>query len=132
MFPKAERVFARCLRASLCNPKDPLLVRLREHFGLRELFEGRGSRCLDQQSLDSFRDELDEYSGPQFDTLYKQWKDEGRPGVQADAATDQVRRVFRSWRVADEYQLFGDLTSRDRGVRHHEPRTGGTRPLVLC
>jgi hypothetical protein len=132
MFPKAERAFARCFRASLCNPKDPLLARLREHFRIRELFERRGSRCLDQQSLDSFRDELDEYSGPQFDTLYKQWKDEGRPGVGADAATDQVRRVFRTWRVADEYQLFGDLTSRDRGVRHHEPRTAGTRPLVLC
>jgi hypothetical protein len=110
VFPKAERVFARCFRAPLCNPEDPLLARLREHFRIRELFERQGSRCLDQQRLDCFRDELEEYRGPQFEALYQQWKGEGCPGVHAGVATDQVRRVFRTWRVADEYQLFGDLT----------------------
>ena len=110
MFPKAERVFAQCVRASLYHPEDPLLARLREHFRIRELFERQGSRCLDQQRLDFFRDELEEFRGPKFEALYQQWKNEGSLGIRADAATDQVGRVFRTWRVADEYQLFGDLT----------------------
>jgi len=109
MFPKAERVFARCFRAPLCNPEDPLLARLREHFRIRELFERQGSRGLDQQRLDCFRDELEEYHGPQFEALYQRWKGEGNSGLRAGAAND-VRPVFRTWRVADEYQLFGDLT----------------------
>jgi hypothetical protein len=109
MFPKAERVFARCLRASLCSP-DPLSARLQEHFRIRELFERHGSRCLDQQRLDCFRDELEEYRGPKFEALYQQWKSEGSPGVCAGTATDQLGRGFRTWRVADQYQLFGDLT----------------------
>jgi hypothetical protein len=83
---------------------------LREHFRIRELFEQQGSRCLDQQRLDCFRDELEEYRGSKFEALYQQWKSGGSLGIRADAATDQVRRVFRTWRVADEYQLFGDLT----------------------
>ena len=110
MFPKAERVFARCFQAPLCNPEDPLLARLREHFRIRELFERQGSRCLDQQRLDCFRDELEEYRGPQFEALYRQWKSQGSLGVHAEAANHQVRRVFRTWRAANEYQLFGDLT----------------------
>ena len=111
IFPKAERVFAQYIRASLHHPEDPLLARLREHFRIRELFDQKETRCLDQQRLDCFRDELEEYRGPKFEALYQQWKNVGSLGIRADdAATDQVRRVFRTWRVADEYQLFGDLT----------------------
>jgi hypothetical protein len=110
IFPKGERAFAQCVRASLNHPEDPLLARLREHFRIRELFERQGSRCLGQQRLDFFRDELEEFRGPKFEALYQQWKNEGSLGIRADAATDQVGRVFRTWRVADEYQLFGELT----------------------
>jgi len=110
IFAKAERVFAQCVRPLLYHPQDPLLARLREHFRIRQLFERQGSRCLDQQRLDCFRDELEEYRGPKFEALYQQWKNEGDLGMRTHTATDQVCRVFRTWRVADEYQLFGDLT----------------------
>lgn len=109
IFPKAERVFAQCVRPSPYS-EDPLLARLREHFRIRELFERQGSRCLDQQHLDRFRDELEEYRGPKFDSLYQHWKSEGDLGMPTHTTTDQIGRVFRTWRVADEYQLFGDLT----------------------
>jgi len=92
MFPKAERVFARCFRAPLCNPEDPLLAGLREHFRIRELFERQGSRGLDQQRLDCFRDQLEEYHGPQFEALYQRWKGEGNSGLPAGAATNHVRQ----------------------------------------
>src|SRR5215510_8095704 len=110
IFPKAERAFAQYIRTSLHHPEDPLLARLREHFRIRELFDQKETRCLDQQRLDCFRDELEEYRGPKFDALYQQWKNEGSLGIHSAPATDQVRRVFRTWRVAHEYQLFGDLT----------------------
>jgi hypothetical protein len=111
IFPKAERAFAQYVRTSLHHPEDPLLARLREHFRIRELFDQKETRCLDQQRLDCFRDELEEYRGPKFEALYRQWKNEGSLGIRADDdAIDQVRRVFRTWRVANEYQLFGDLT----------------------
>jgi hypothetical protein len=128
IFPKAERVFAQYVRASPHRPEDPLLARLREHFRVRELFERQGSRCLDQQRLDCFRDELEEYRGPKFEALYQQWKREASLGICANAATHQVRRVFRTWRVADEYQLFGDLNACDHGLRHDKWRTVGMQP----
>jgi hypothetical protein len=36
--------------------------------------------------------------------------------------------VFRTWRVADEYQLFGDLNACDHGLRHDKWRTIGMQP----
>ena len=110
MLPKAERIFARCFRAPSCICEDPLPPRLREHFQIREQFERHGSRCLDQERLDCFRDELEEYRGPEFEALYQQWKGEGSSGVRSAPSPEQIRPVFRAWRVADEYQLFGDLT----------------------
>jgi hypothetical protein len=128
IFLKAERVFAQCVPASLHHPQDPMLARLREHFRIRELFERQGSRSLDQQRLDCFRDELEEYRGPKFEALYQQWKNEESLGVGANAATHQGRRVFRSWRVADEYQIFGGLNACDHGQRRDKWRTVGVRP----
>lgn len=128
IFPKAERAFAQYVRTSLHHPEDPLLARLREHFRIRELFECQGSRCLDQRRLDCFRDELEEYRGPKFEALYQQWKNEESLGVGANAATHQGRRVFRTWRVADEYQLFGALNACDCGRRRDKWRTVGARP----
>lgn len=110
MFPKAERMFARCFRTSSCHPQDPLLARLEEHFRIRDQFERQGSRCLDQQHLDRFRDELDQYHGPQFESLYQRWKQEPNSDPGADPARAETRRVFRTWLVPDAYQLFGDLT----------------------
>jgi len=109
IFPKAERIFAQCVRLSR-YAEDPLNACLREHFRIRELFERQGSRCLDQQHLDRFRDELEEYRGPKFDSLYQQWKSAGSLGMPTSTTTDHVGRVFRTWRVVDEYQLFGELT----------------------
>jgi hypothetical protein len=128
MFPQAERIFALRLRAPVSNPKDPLLPSLREHFRIRELFERQGTRCLDQRRLDCFRDELEEYRGPQYEALYQQWKAEESGGVRPGAATDQVRRVLRTWRVADTYQLFGDLTRATAGRGQDERRTAEPGP----
>jgi hypothetical protein len=110
MFPRAERIFSQRFRTPLGNPEDPLLARLREHFRIRELFERQGMRCLDQQRLDCFREELEEYQGPQFEALYDRWKEEVNRGLCAGADTNHVRKVFRTWRVADQYHLFGDLS----------------------
>jgi hypothetical protein len=109
MFPKAEHIFERCFQAPVGTPADPLVARLREHFRIRSLFESPGSRCLDQRHLDSFRDELEQYRGPRYEALYQQWKGNGNSEPRTHAAPQPVRHAFRTWRVAGEYQLFGDL-----------------------
>jgi hypothetical protein len=128
IFPKAERVFAQCVRPSLSQPADPLLARMREHFRVRELFESQGSRCLDQQHLDRFRDELEEYREPKFEALYQQWKNERDLGMRTHTTTDQVGRVFRTWRVADDYQLFGGPDACDYLLRHEKRGAVGLQP----
>lgn len=112
MFVKAERMFARRFHVPAAHLDEVrILPGLEEHFRIREQFELPGNRCLDQLGLDRFRDELQQYRGPQFEALYQQWKAKRNAGSSVDPGTTGSRPGFRFWRAADEYRLFGDLTS---------------------
>lgn len=80
---KAERIFRRlCGTLAAKSARVPSdLERLLGHFRARVLLERRETACFDKQQLDRLRDELREFQGPEYEELYKIWREHGDGAV---------------------------------------------------
>jgi hypothetical protein len=138
LFPKGERIFRR-----LCGKgvgavrvaKDPDIERLREHFRARDLFDRRETSSFGESSLDRLREELNEFGGPQYEALYRRWRERG-DCVLGDSphSPGNPSGGFATYRLDDDYELFGATPEEtgmkemrniaDRGGKHHDPGNG--------
>jgi len=113
MFPKAERIFRRLSGngvEAVGVAKDPDIERLREHFRARDLFDRRETSSFDKSRLDRLREELNEIGGPQYEALYRQWREQG-DYVLGDNPHSPGKGSggFATYRLDHDYQLFGEL-----------------------
>ena len=113
MFPKAERIFGRVCGngAQAVSVRDRDIVRLREHFRARDLFDRRETSSFDQAGLDRLREELTEFGGPEYEALYCQWRDRGDCILDRDAdSPEKCSGVFAAYLADHDYELFGELS----------------------
>ena len=113
MFAKAERIFKRSWGngvEAVSVAKHPDIERLREHFWARDLFERRETSSFDKSRLDRLREELNEFGGPQYEALYRRWREQGdcvlagSPHSPGEGSGD-----FATYRLDHDYELFGEL-----------------------
>jgi hypothetical protein len=113
MFPRAEGMFGRMLGTedSIARIEHSTRVRLLKHFRVRDLLERRETRSLSLPALDQLREELKEFSGPEYASLYGRWKAEGDQVVIAAGQNDVPGKVysFSVFELWHNYKLFGDL-----------------------
>jgi hypothetical protein len=114
MFPKAERIFGRVCgngAQTIPVPRDRDIVRLREHFRARDLFERRETSSFGKAGLDRLREELTEFGGPEYEALYGQWRERGDCFFGGGAESPEKRSGgFATYRVDHEYELLGELS----------------------
>jgi hypothetical protein len=113
MFAKAERIFKRSCGngvEAVSVAKHPDIERLREHFWARDLFERRETSSFGKSRLDRLRDELNEFGGPQYEALYRRWREQG-DCVLADSPHSPGKGSggFATYRLDHDYELFGEL-----------------------
>jgi len=86
------------------------IERLREHFWARDLFERRETSSFGKSRLDRLREELNEFGGPQYEALYRRWREQG-DCVLADSRHSPGKGSggFATYRLDHDYELFGEL-----------------------
>ena len=110
MFAKAEQIFKRLCGngvEAVSIAKHPEIERLREHFWARDLFERRETSSFGKSRLDQLREELNEFGGPQYEALYRRWREQGDCAL-ADR-TGKGSGSFATYRLDHDYELFGEL-----------------------
>jgi hypothetical protein len=120
LFAKARSTFERFSNGgevarngiSVNGPTEKIL----EYFEARRLFEARDFASFDRAKLIRFRDQQEEYSGPEIETLYARWK----AGDRMDWPTDSCPKQdlpqgnlgrFSTYLLEHSYDLFGNVTA---------------------
>jgi len=113
MFAKAERIFKRSWKdgvEAVSVAKYPDIERLREHFWARDLFERRETSSFGKSRLDRLREELNEFGGPQYEALYRRWREQGdRVLAGSPHSPGKGSGDFATYRLDHDYELFGEL-----------------------
>jgi hypothetical protein len=113
MFAKAERTFRTLCRnvGEEAPARDPDIERLREHFQARDLFGRREANSFGKARLDRLREELAEFGGPDYEALYRRWREQG-DGVLGESPRRRGEHLarFAIYRLSQDYELFGELS----------------------
>lgn len=117
-FERAARLFANRIHAGKCAPADPQIEALLAHFRDRTAFERRDFSGVTQSRLISYREASQMFSGDRYERLFERWKADGDASVTAllNPATTTVsnqKAGFSTYRLAFQYELFGNLTNGD-------------------
>lgn len=92
------------------------VAKILEHFEARRLFEAKEFASFDRAKLIRFRDQHEEYSGPEIEALYERWKAGERvdwptnSGPKQDPPRSNLGR-FSTYLLEHSYDLFGNVTT---------------------
>jgi hypothetical protein len=131
---QAERRFKAFLGRSggtTCATETPLSKRLTEHFEARLLYEKGDLSSFSREKLIRLRNETVEFSTPQYQELYGQWKVGKAPAMKANTAPnhrpgDLLNARFSTYLINHDYRFFGAIGSRGElsgGANGPTPRT---------
>jgi hypothetical protein len=115
LFSVAERRFASLLgqlQGTGDSAKARLARQMIEHFEARSLYEKGDLGSFSREKLIRLRNEGAEFSKPQHQTLYEQWKTSGDQAVldyvaPGTRALLSIRGAFSTYLVKHHYDLFG-------------------------
>lgn len=110
---EAERAFRRAFTAgsnSEGRMPDPVVLRLLDFFRTRRKVDLKELQGLNTDRIIQLRDERREFSGPEFEALYKAWINDGDEvltGPETPSLRDGVR--FRPMLLTHDYDIFGEV-----------------------
>lgn len=111
-----DRFSAQFLGPEAAAPKAPDLGRLLEHFEVRRRYDAREWTAFDRARLIQYRRDRQEFSGDQFEALYRLWKTAGSAALMALMRPNRrplqaCRWTFLTYELKENYDFFGRITT---------------------